>query len=91
MKKKWFQLTKLQIDAKTKKFTGEISFIWIRESFIECIGQVSYNERTIAQIVCSDGRSFCCDIHPADLINAMDADVVTTASIMSAFDSKKST
>lgn len=88
MKTKWFQLTKLQQDAKTKLFSGEVRFIYIKASFVELISPESFNDRTVSGVLCSNGMFFIADIHPAQLMSALDAECITTASIMSAFDKK---
>lgn len=88
MENKFFQLSKLKQvtdkETKQKKFTGEISIIYVRASFIEIVGTDSVNNRTISWIVCSDGSHFPIDIHPSDLIGAMRAELLTTAEVMKA-------
>lgn len=88
MKDSFFQLSKLKqvTDPKTKvkTFSGEISIVYVRTTFIQVVGTDIVNNRTISWIVCNDGSHYPVDIHPSDLIEAMQCNLITTASIMSA-------
>lgn len=88
MENSFCQLTKLKeiTDPKTKKksFTGEISIVYIRASWIQVAAPGIVKNRTISYLVLGDGDVYAIDIHPSDLIEAMKCNLLTTAQIMGA-------
>lgn len=88
MNNSFLQLSKLKeiSDPKTKKksFTGEISIIYVRSTWIQVVGTDVVNNRTISWIVCNDATMYPVDIHPADLIAATGCQVISTAQVMGA-------
>lgn len=87
MNNSFLQLSKLKeiTDETTKKksFSGEISIIYVRASWIEMIGPGNVNSRSISYLVCHDGSHFAVDIHPSDLVAVL-GQVITTANVMGA-------